>query len=260
VGDGTGPTCTIAALVAGAGACDLTSTTAGAKTVTATYAGDGNYAGSASAGTAHAVNAFGATVRFVVLDPTDGTVDAPITVTVQAHDTFGNVVATETRDVTVTAGGAASGAGLVDIVNGVGTIAISNTVAETVTLGLTDSEATGLDVTSTQNVVFGPGALAGFLVEAAGGGAIGAQTANTPFSIRVVARDGSGNTQTGFTGTVDISSDGTLGAGGGTTADFVAGVLLSHSVTITNTGTFTLTATRTSGGVQSGTSNAFAVN
>src|SRR5207248_418038 len=38
-----------------AGTCALTPTSAGAKTLTATYAGDGNFAGSVSAGTAHTV-------------------------------------------------------------------------------------------------------------------------------------------------------------------------------------------------------------
>ena len=40
-----------------AGKCNLTSTTAGAKTITATYAGDANFNTSASSGTAHTVNA-----------------------------------------------------------------------------------------------------------------------------------------------------------------------------------------------------------
>ena len=38
------------------GTCNITSTTAGAKTITATYAGDTNYNGSASAGDPHTVN------------------------------------------------------------------------------------------------------------------------------------------------------------------------------------------------------------
>src|SRR4029078_13036791 len=38
-----------------AGTCNLTSTTVGAKTITATYAGDTNYNGSASAGAPHTV-------------------------------------------------------------------------------------------------------------------------------------------------------------------------------------------------------------
>ena len=39
-----------------AGTCTLTPTTAGAKTLTATYAGDGVFDGSTSAGVSHTVN------------------------------------------------------------------------------------------------------------------------------------------------------------------------------------------------------------
>ncbi len=56
VSDGSGATCN-GSLVAGAGSCQLTSTTAGAKTLTAAYGGDANYTGSTSAGVAHTVNA-----------------------------------------------------------------------------------------------------------------------------------------------------------------------------------------------------------
>jgi hypothetical protein len=42
-----------------AGSCQLTSTTPGAKTLTATYATDGNFAGSTSAGVSHTVNPIG---------------------------------------------------------------------------------------------------------------------------------------------------------------------------------------------------------
>ena len=105
--------------------------------------------------------------------------------------------------------------------------------------------------------------LSDFLVEASGGGAIGAQTAGSGFTIRVTARDAYGNTVTAFNGagnTVDITSTGTLGAGGGTTGTFTSGVLASHGVTITSSGSRTITATRTSGGAQSGTSSSFTVN
>ncbi|MDZ7379745.1 MAG: DUF2341 domain-containing protein, partial [candidate division KSB1 bacterium] len=117
---------------------------------------------------------------------------------------------------------------------------------------------------STTNFTYGRYAqatvgIADFLVEAAGGGAIGTQTAGTPFSIRITARDSLGNTVTTFNDTVDITSTGTLSAGGGTTAAFTNGVLASHSVTISNTGTFTITATRTAG-TETGTSNSFTVN
>ena len=106
-------------------------------------------------------------------------------------------------------------------------------------------------------------ALSDFLVESSGGGAIGTQTAGSGFTIRVTARDGYGNTVTSFNGagnTVDITSTGTLSAGGGTTGTFSNGVLASHGVTITTSGSRTITATRTSGGSQNGTSASFTVN
>lgn len=98
--------------------------------------------------------------RFTILDPTDGTVDAPIVVTVRAEDDSGNVETTYQDDVTLVASGSATGEGLVNIVDGVGTINISNTVAETVNLSLSDSQGTGLIVTSAQSVIFSPGATA----------------------------------------------------------------------------------------------------
>src|SRR5206468_3804902 len=100
------------------------------------------------------------------------------------------------------------------------------------------------------------GGLSNFLVEAAGGGAIGRQTAGTAFNIKITAGDATNNTVTGFTGTATLTSTGTLVGAPVTTATFASGVLASHSVTISNMGSFTLTATNGS----NGTSNAFTVN
>src|SRR5207249_3191744 len=85
------------------------------------------------------------------------------------------------------------------------------------------------------------------------------QTAGTAFSIAITAQDANTNTVPSFTGTVTISSTGTLSAGSGTTASFAAGVLASHSVTISNTGNFTVTATGAAP-TPTATSNAFTVN
>ena len=69
---------------------------------------------------------------------------------------------------------------------------------------------------------------------------------------------------TGLGNTADISSTGTLSAGSGITLPFTNGILPSHSVTFSNTGSFTITATDSPGGlgagIESGGSNSFVVN
>ena len=81
-----------------------------------------------------------------------------------------------------------------------------------------------------------------FEVIAAGGGAIGTQSAGVPFAVRITAQKSDNSTDAAFTGKAFVSSTGTLTAGGDSTAAFVDGVLTSHSVTIGNTGNFTITA------------------
>src|SRR3989441_671493 len=103
-----------------------------------------------------------------------------------------------------------------------------------------------------------PGPLDNFFVESSAGGTIPAQAAGIPFAIMITARDTFGNTVPGFAGTVGITSTGTLVSGGGTAGGFTNGVMSSHSVMFSNTGTFSITATRTAG-TESGTSNLFAV-
>jgi hypothetical protein len=100
-----------------------------------------------------------------------------------------------------------------------------------------------------------PAQLHHFKVEAFGGGNVGVQRAGVPFSLRITALRSTNAVYTSFTGKVKITSTGILTAGGDSTANFVAGVLASHSVTIGNLGSFTITATKDS----SGTSNVFQV-
>jgi cell division septation protein DedD len=92
--------------------------------------------------------------RFVILDLADGTVGTPITVTVEVRDQYEDLVAAYQDNVTLNASGSATGDGLVNIVNGTGSLDISDTVAETVTLSLNDTEETGLNVSSKQQVTF----------------------------------------------------------------------------------------------------------
>src|SRR5436190_1528518 len=82
-----------------------------------------------------------------------------------------------------------------------------------------------------------PATLDHFTVTNTSGGAIGTQTAGTPFSVKVIARDSFNNTVTGFTGTVDVSSNKTCTSGCAESAAFTSGVLASHSVTLTEAGT-----------------------
>jgi hypothetical protein len=113
-------------------------------------------------------NATGTTphaTQFVIVNPTDGVVGTPVTVTVEARDAGNSVFTGENRDVTLVVSGSATGGGLVDIVDGTGTIEIDDLVAETVNLSLSDSRGTGLNVSSTQNVVFAAGPAAKAVID-----------------------------------------------------------------------------------------------
>lgn len=92
--------------------------------------------------------------KFVILDPTDSIPGTPVTVTIQAQNCFDAVVTDYQNNVTLVTSGSATGGGLVDIINGVGTIEINDAVAETVNLSLSDTQSTGLDISSTQDVIF----------------------------------------------------------------------------------------------------------
>jgi hypothetical protein len=114
--------------------------------------------------------------------------------------------------------------------------------------------------TGTANAGSFTGPLDHFLVEATGGGNIGAQSTGTPFSVKITAQDASNHTVTSFTGTVDVTSNRTCSVGCAQTAAFTAGVLSSHSITLTQAGTLsTITATDHSGTGKTGTSNTFTV-
>ena len=95
-------------------------------------------------------------VKFVILQPQNSTVGTPVTVTVQAQKTNSTVDTAYQNDVTLVTSGSATGGGLVDIIDGVGTREINDLIAETVTLSLSDTQSTGLAVSSTKDVTFAP--------------------------------------------------------------------------------------------------------
>ena len=134
--------------------------TIGTCTIRASQPGNSNY--NAAPNVDQSFNIIQAAVKFVILPATNITVDAPALITVQAQKPDNSVDTNYQQDVTLNTTGSATGVGLVNIINGVGTLNVSDTVAETITLSLTDSQSTGLDVTSTQPVIFLPGAVASY--------------------------------------------------------------------------------------------------
>jgi len=77
VTDGAGASCTAQAP---SGSCALTSTSAGSKSVVATYAGDGNFAGSASPAHSHSVGPAATTALITNVSPEPSAFGAPVTV------------------------------------------------------------------------------------------------------------------------------------------------------------------------------------
>jgi uncharacterized repeat protein (TIGR02543 family) len=194
-----------------------------------------------------------AATKFVIVDPTDNTVGNNVTVAIRALDSSDTLVNTYNNTVTLVASGSATGEGAVNIVNGVGTIDISDIVAETVNLSLTDAH--GLDDTSTQDVVFSPGELSHFIIDN-----ISSQVSGTEFSVTITAKDSYENTVPLFVDKVNFSTT----TGGTITPslsnDFIAGILTQTNVKLTQSGDGkTITVIR-QGESENGTSNSFSVS
>ena len=107
----------------------------------------------------------GAATKFIIIDPTDGTADAAVPVTIELQDTDGNkVLADSSSKVTVHVSGTATIDGAtskqVTMTGGQATVSVLDSKAETVNLTLSDSAGTGYNVSSTQNLVIGAGPLA----------------------------------------------------------------------------------------------------
>ena len=102
-------------------------------------------------------------------DPQTLAAGASSLVTVQVQDDFGNIDTNYQNDVTLVTGvtsvsgtGLTNGQVLIDIVNGEGTITLTDTVAETVNLALSDTQGTGLAVTDTASIIWTAGTVTQF--------------------------------------------------------------------------------------------------
>jgi hypothetical protein len=205
-------------LSGGLGSCLLTPTTAGAKTLTATYSGSSGFAG--SGGTEpHQVNASGAvsaaqsTVAVAPGSLTASSGSSASTITVTAKDGFGNPIsgatvvlaATGTGNTLTQPAGPTNG-------SGVATGTLSSTGAGTKTVSATIN---GVAITQTQGVSVAPGP-----ADAASSTAIvPSGSAGNPTVITIQAIDAFGNPLTTGGATVVVTVSGTNTAGPLTATD-----------------------------------------
>lgn len=117
--------------------------------------------------------------KFVILDPGSATVDSAVTVTIEVQDNAGSVDTTYNGAITLNKTGSATGGGLVTIVGGVGTKAVSDVLAETINLTLSETATSGLNISSSRNLTFAPGVIAQFSVVSPGDMAAGTRQAIT---------------------------------------------------------------------------------
>ena len=183
-------------------------------------------------------------------------------VTVQVQDANGNVVTTDASNISITisAPGAFSGSSTATVSASSGVATFSNlvpTVAGTFTLSASD----GLLTSATSNsFTVNAGALAKFVIATISS----PQTAGVAFNVTVTAQDANGNTVANYNGDgnkANLTSTGALVGSPITTASFTNGMVV-QSVTITNTGNFTITAVGTGqgNGIGGVPSNLFTVN
>jgi hypothetical protein len=128
--------------------------------------------------------------------------------------------------------------------------------AHTITAARASGDALPGGQSATHDITVNAGALAGFEIKDTSGNDIGTQTAGVAFDVRIRAVDNQGNTVTSFIDTVTLTSNGTLTGAPITTGSFTNGELASYSVSITNVGSFTISA---SANDKTSSSNVFSV-
>src|SRR6266513_4255677 len=266
---GTGTVTGLGSATASAGVATLTVTgnAPGSITITASATGSG---GALAAGTGNPITfnvAAGAASKLALSGSTANlTAGTSRTLTATIQDSVGNTITTgadSTLGVTfakTTGTGSVTGLGSVNASAGVATITVTGATAGSVTIGASGGSlaaGTGNPITFT--------VVANTTVDHFAFATISSpQTAGITFNITITAQDAGNNTVTGYSGNgfkVKLTSTGTLVGAPVTTPAFTNGVLNNQSVTITNTGNFTITATDNSGSTSAiGTSNSFQVN
>lgn len=196
--------------------------------------------------------------------PTDANKDSSLTpsVRVQVVDQFGNEVENSGVSISValTSGTGTLSGTLSDNTNSLGISDFPDLSIDLIGTKRLTASATGVSSTiSDEFEIVNAGTLVSFRVERSPSGNISSKTAGQSFNTVITAIDGTGATVTTFSGTVVITSNCTLESGQGTTASFTSGVLSEHSVSVSNVGNCSITATN-SAGSETGTSNTFNVS
>lgn len=190
--------------------------------------------------------------KIVSIDPADGTVDAPITARFEVQDAGGVLTATDTVFTVNLSGSAiATSATTGSILGGANTntinvqaaigvveLSVSDTVAESVGISLADSSATGLDVSSTQNVTFAPGVPTQVVLVNPSNTTIGSNT-----TVTANVADQYGNVNTASTATFTVNASGSGKFTSASTGTLLSGANTGIALMQTSSGTVSLSLT-----------------
>ncbi len=231
---------------------------AGTQTIKATDKANANFTGTQSV----RITAAAAVTLLMPGIPSPATAGVPADATVTLKDTYGNVATGYTGSVHFTSSDTAANLPadytFTAADAGVHTFSITMRTVGTQTLKVTDKVNASL--TATQNgIVVNPGAASVFIVS----GFPSPVNAGTVGSFTITVRDNSGNTATGYTGTIRFSSSdaqASLPANYTFTAADRGVHTFSNAATLETAGTQSITATDTANGSVTGAQTGIQVN
>lgn len=144
-------------------------------------------------------------ITFVINAPSTGIKGVPVTVKIEARgaNTRGSIQRDYNGAVTLETSGSATGEGLVNIINGIGTAEINDSVAETVTLSLIDTENTGITLGTEKTILFEEPQAVEIVIDT-----IGNAIQGSPLEIALKVLLNTGNLADTYNGTVDIELTG----------------------------------------------------
>jgi hypothetical protein len=147
--------------------------------------------------------------KIIFLDPGVASVGENLTVTVQIQDANGNLAAKMDGEVQINTGGGATRTGIVPITAGVGTVTITDDIAEIIRLDMSDPLPKDLDTSSTIEVNFIHDAATKIIL-----GDVLETLAGVLLSVDVSAIDSFGNIDAGYSGSITLVASGSAQVAG----------------------------------------------